>query len=72
MKGIYSYCDTDSPDYKMCVYPVPLKGAYFLGVHSTITPYGKLKIGPAAIPAFSLENYNNMENLNMKDILNIA
>jgi hypothetical protein len=41
----------------MCVYPVPIKGALFLGVHSTMTPYGELKIGPAAIPAFSLENY---------------
>jgi hypothetical protein len=52
----------------MCVYPVPVKGAFFLGVHSTMTPYGELKIGPAAIPAFSLENYSGLENVNWKDI----
>ena len=45
------------------MYPVPIKGANFLGVHSTITPDGYIKIGPTLSPAFSLENYNITENL---------
>lgn len=49
--------------YKTLVYPVPLKGAYFLGVHSTITVDGYLKLGPTVSPAFSLENYNWMQNI---------
>jgi len=43
----------------MLVYPVPVKGAYVLGVHSTITVDGRLKVGPTVFPAFSNENYDN-------------
>lgn len=49
--------------YKTLVYPVPLKGAYFLGVHSTITVDGYLKLGPTVSPALSLENYNWLQNI---------
>jgi len=34
------------------VYPVPLKAHYTLGVHLTLNPYGGVKIGPSAVPAF--------------------
>ena len=44
--------------YKTLVYPVPIKGAYFLGVHSTLTVDGFMKIGPTVAPALSLENYH--------------
>ena len=46
--------------YKTLVYPVPLKGAFVLGVHSTLTYDGYLKIGPTLSPAFSLENYEGL------------
>jgi len=36
----------------MLVYPVPEEGAYTLGVHSTLTPDGFVKIGPTVFPAF--------------------
>ena len=50
----------------MCVYPVPIKGSLlFLGIHSTITCNGLIKIGPSAIPSLSLENYRNIENINL-------
>jgi len=56
----------------MCVYPVPIKGSLlFLGIHSTITCNGLIKIGPSAIPSLSLENYRNIENINLFDIKNI-
>jgi L-2-hydroxyglutarate oxidase len=57
--------------YTTLVYPVPVKGAYFLGVHSTLTIDGYVKIGPTASPAFSLENYKGFENVNFKDLSTI-
>jgi L-2-hydroxyglutarate oxidase LhgO len=58
MKGLY--CMSKAPldhIYKTIVYPIPLKGAYTLGVHSTMTPNGFMKIGPTTSPAFALEGY---------------
>jgi L-2-hydroxyglutarate oxidase LhgO len=66
LKGIYSISDRPLDHiYKTLVYPVPVKGAHFLGVHSTLTIDGYMKIGPTCSPAFSLENYNFLENLNL-------
>lgn len=53
----------------MLVYPVPVKGAYVLGVHSTITVDGRLKVGPTVFPAFSNENYDNLENIKLKSLM---
>ena len=47
----------------MLVYPVPVKGAYVLGVHSTITTDGRLKVGPTVFPAFAYENYDYWQNI---------
>lgn len=61
MKGMYAISSEKlDHTYKTLVYPVPIKGAYFLGVHSTITLDGKIKIGPTISPAFSLENYHGL------------
>lgn len=57
--------------YKTLVYPVPIKGAYFLGVHSTLTVDGYMKVGPTVAPAFAMENYNGIEKLNWNDTLRI-
>jgi len=56
----------------MLVYPVPVKGAFVLGVHSTLTVSGHIKIGPTVFPAFSLENYDGLENLTLKGVLDCA
>ena len=58
IKGRYAISDKPLDQYKMLVYPVPVKGAYVLGVHSTITVDGRLKVGPTVFPAFSTENYD--------------
>lgn len=59
IKGLYSLSEKKLDHiYKTLVYPVPLKGAYFLGVHSTLTVDGKMKIGPTVAPAFAMENYH--------------
>ena len=57
--------------YKTLVYPVPKKGAYVLGVHSTLTLDGRLKVGPTLSPAFSLENYEYFQNIEFKQLAKI-
>ena len=72
MKGLY--CMSKTPlhhKYGSIVYPIPLKGAYTLGVHSTMTPSGHMKIGPTTSPAFSLENYQGLENIKLSYIAQI-
>jgi len=58
--------------YKMLVYPVPVKGAYVLGIHSTITVDGRVKIGPTVFPAFAKENYDGLENVTLKSLLELG
>jgi len=66
-KGIYAISDKPLDHiYKTLVYPVPLKGSYILGVHSTLTVDGFLKVGPTLSPAFSPENYSGFENIKTK------
>ena len=57
--------------YKTIVYPVPLPGSFTLGVHSTMTPDGFVKIGPTTSPSFSLENYRGFQNINFGDLKQI-
>ena len=58
IKGRYAISSKPLEQYKMIVYPVPVKGAYVLGVHSTITVDGRVKVGPTVFPAFAQENYD--------------
>ena len=59
LKGRYVICDKKVSDrYKKIVYPVPVKGAFNLGVHSTFTMDGRIKFGPTVFPAFSEANYD--------------
>ena len=68
MKGLYCYSKAPLDHvYKTIVYPIPLKGAYTLGVHSTMTPDGFMKIGPTTSPAFALEGYQGLEKINWRD-----
>ena len=72
MKGLYVYSKEPlGAKYNSIVYPIPLKGAYTLGVHSTMTPEGHMKIGPTTSPAFSLENYNGFQNIKVNEFLNV-
>ena len=72
MKGLYAISDKRLDHiYKTLVYPVPIKGAPFLGVHSTITIDGKIKVGPTVSPAFSMENYTGLENIKIEEALRI-
>ena len=61
-----------TPDSKRLIYPVPHPINPFLGVHTTITSDGSLKIGPTALPALSRENYNGFENVKIQEIIEIS
>ncbi len=45
------------------IYPPPLLGMPFLGVHVTKNVYGDVFLGPTAIPAFGRENYEGWRGL---------
>jgi L-2-hydroxyglutarate oxidase LhgO len=50
------------------VYPVPHEVNPFLGVHTTLTPDGFLKIGPTAMPAFGRENYKGLQGIKISEL----
>ena len=69
LKGRYAISEQDVSDrYKMIIYPVPVKGAMNLGVHSTLTLDGRIKYGPTVFPAFSPTNYDYLENVTPYDV----
>ena len=60
LKGRYAISKEASMGnkFKMLIYPVPVEGAFALGVHSTLSVNGHVKLGPTVFPAFSPENYD--------------
>jgi len=71
-KGLYLYSNDDGLKLKTNVYPVPDLHNPFLGVHFTVTAENKTKIGPTAIPAFWRENYNGLDQFNLKELIEIV
>lgn len=60
------------PQARALIYPVPpLKGNYFLGIHTTLTTEGHFKIGPSISPAFWREGYTWRENFVFSEFLEI-
>jgi L-2-hydroxyglutarate oxidase LhgO len=53
------------------IYPVPNLTNPFLGIHFTVTVDGKIKIGPAAVPAFWRENYHGWYRFKLNEFLEI-
>jgi len=70
IKGNYLISNRPMNDIKTLVYPIPINKA-MIGVHSTITTDGYVKIGPSIFPAFSPENYEGFQNLNPYKVTNI-
>ena len=54
------------------IYPVPDLRFPWLGVHTTVTPSGKIYFGPSAAPAFGRENYRGLEWFSAADVSVIA
>lgn len=57
---------------KRLIYPVPHPINPFLGVHTTLTVDGFLKIGPTAMPALGRENYSGFDKIKLSELLGIA
>ena len=68
-KGLY--LKTLKPDsiFKAHIYPVPDIQQPFLGIHTTLTSDGFLKLGPTALPAFSVENYHLFDGIEWNNLL---
>lgn len=62
-KGLYLKSKQKSIKFKRHIYPVPDIKQPFLGIHTTITSDGYLKLGPTAMPVLSPENYTFFERL---------
>lgn len=71
-KGLYLYGNWPPGRLQRHVYPVPDARNPFLGVHLTVTPDGRAKIGPTAIPALSRENYQWLGGLRTRDAAEIV
>lgn len=67
-KGLYLYGNDDAPPLATHIYPVPDLDMPFLGVHFTVTAGGKSKIGPTALPAWWLENYQGLDRFNAREL----
>lgn len=71
-KGLYLYSEEPPEALRTHIYPVPDLRNPFLGVHFTLTPTGKFKIGPTAIPAFWREQYTGLDNFDFGEFFEIV
>ncbi|MBI4383680.1 MAG: L-2-hydroxyglutarate oxidase [Nitrospinae bacterium] len=71
-KGLYLYSEEPPGALRAHIYPVPDLRNPFLGVHFTLTPDGRSKIGPTAIPAFWREQYSALDNFDLGEFAEIV
>jgi len=74
LKGLYMIDKKPFKEYGLntLIYPLPpLTSNNFLGVHTTLTTEGKLKLGPTAVPAFWREHYEGSDNFKLQEFLEI-
>ncbi len=70
-KGVYLYAD-EGETVRTNIYPVPNLANPFLGVHFTVTTFGRTKIGPTAIPAFWREQYHGLSGFKLGELADIV
>jgi L-2-hydroxyglutarate oxidase LhgO len=68
-KGTYLSYSGANPIVKTNIYPVPNLQNPFLGIHFTVSVDGKIKMGPAAIPAFWRENYGGWHRFRFGEVV---
>lgn len=71
-KGLYLYSDAPAGAMATNIYPVPNLDNPFLGVHTTLTVTGRVKLGPTAIPAFWREHYQGLEGFRLGEFLDVV
>jgi len=71
-RGRYLRSAEPAGSFRTPIYPVPDSEWPFLGVHTTITIDGGMKIGPTAFPAFWREHYRGVENFSLPEMLEIV
>ena len=65
--GSYRKSDSVTNSIKRLIYPVPNPVNPFLGVHTTNTLNGDLKIGPTAFPVIGKEQYRLIDGFTFKE-----
>lgn len=71
-KGLYLHAEENTQSLRCNIYPVPEMEIPFLGVHLTVAPDGRIKIGPTAIPALWRENYSGLKNFSLDEFREIV
>jgi (S)-2-hydroxyglutarate dehydrogenase len=66
--GAYRKSEFVAGNPKRLVYPVPNPINPFLGVHTTNTLSGEIKIGPTAFPVIGKEQYKFLDGFNAKEL----
>ena len=64
-KGMYLKSNEKISDFSTHIYPVPNINQPFLGIHTTLTSEGYIKLGPTAFPVLSPENYRFLEGIDL-------
>tara|TARA_A100001388_G_scaffold257391_1_gene223167 strand:+ start:1523 stop:2728 length:1206 start_codon:yes stop_codon:yes gene_type:complete len=64
-RGMYLKSNQKVRNFNAHIYPVPNIKQPFLGIHTTLTSDGYLKLGPTAFPVFSPENYRFFEGIDL-------
>ena len=62
-RGMYLKSNKKISNFSTHIYPVPNIDQPFLGIHTTLTSDGYIKLGPTAFPVFSPENYRLFEGI---------
>ena len=62
-RGMYLKSNKKISNFSTHIYPVPNIAQPFLGIHTTLTSDGYIKLGPTAFPVLSPENYRLFEGI---------
>ena len=62
-RGMYLKSNIKISNFSTHIYPVPNIDQPFLGIHTTLTSDGYIKLGPTAFPVLSPENYRLFEGI---------
>ena len=64
-RGMYLKSNKKIGNFRTHIYPVPNINQPFLGIHTTLTSDGYIKLGPTAFPVLSPENYRFFEGIDL-------